>query len=119
MHAVYRAVPFEDVSRILEYCRTNSVQNGGLFEVYPGPEGGMEMVIVNSSAEKGPAPNFRPLGAFYCNFVAPGVISLEEEDPHFDGVPSRKRHVKAIKQVIDILLHDAFPGTRIHFQDLP
>jgi hypothetical protein len=47
------------------------------------------------------------------------VISIEDEDPHFDGAGSRKRHVKAIKQVIDILLQEGFPGTQIQFNDLP
>jgi hypothetical protein len=47
------------------------------------------------------------------------VISIEEEDPHFDGVQSRKRHVTAIKQVIDILLKEGYPGTHIRFNELP
>ena len=119
MHAVYKAVPFEDAQRILEYCHHHTVNNGGLFEVYPGG-GDMQMVVVNSASEdEEPLENFRPLGAFYLNYVGPGVISIEEEDPHFDGVESRKRHIAAIKQVIDILLKQGFPGTRIRFQDLP
>ncbi len=119
MHAVYKAVPFEDTVRIIHYCQEHTVKNGGLFEVYPGPDGGLTMIIVNSASEEESLDRFRPLGAFYLNYVAPGVISIEEEDPHFDGAESRKRHVKAIKQVIDILIQEGYPGTKIAFNDLP
>lgn len=119
MHAVYKAVSFEDVQRVIAYCQDHTIQNGGLFEVYPGEGPHMVMMIVNSNSGEGPTNTFRPLGAFYCNFIAPGVISIEEEDPHFDGAESRKRHVKAIKQVIDILLDKGYPGARISFNDLP
>jgi len=120
MHAVYKAVALEDIQRIIDYCRDHTINNGGLFEVYPGPNPNMAMMIVNScSGEEEPLNSLRPLGAFYCNFVAPGVISIEEEDPHFDGADSRKQHVKAIKQVIDILLEKGYPGTQISFKDLP
>ena len=53
--------------------------------------------------EDEPLEKFRPLGAFYCHYLGPGVISLEEEDPHHEGMPSAKLHIKAIKQVIDDL----------------
>jgi hypothetical protein len=119
MHSIYKAVPFEDVERILQYCHQHNVNNGGLFEVYPSPDSSMEMVIVNSCSEDAQENERRPLGAFYCNYSGPGVISIEDEDPHFDGAGSRKRHVKAIKQVIDILLQEGFPGTQIQFNDLP
>ncbi len=118
MHAVYKAVPLKDVQRIMDHCREHTTNNGGLFEVYPGPEDGMAMVIVNACSDEGPLNTLRPVGAFYCNFVGPGVLSIEEEDPHFDGVESRKRHVQAIKQVIDILLREGFPGNKISFKEL-
>ncbi len=119
MHAVYKAVSFEDVQRVIDYCQGHTIHKGGLFEVYPGSEPNMMMMIVNSCSGEGSVNSFRPLGAFYCNFIAPGVISIEEEDPHFDGTDSRKRHVKANKQVIDIILEKGFPGTQISFNDLP
>lgn len=74
------------------------------------------MVIVNACS--GEYSMLRPVGAFYCNFVGPGVISIEEEDPHFDGAESRKRHVQAIKQVVDILLKDGYPGNTISFNNI-
>jgi hypothetical protein len=117
MHAVYKAVPLEDIQRVLDYCRSHMKNNGGLFEVYPGQDN-MEMVIVNACSGENGLKQLCPLGAFYCNFVAPGVISIEEEDPHFDGAKTRKRHVRAIKQVIDILLKEGHPGNEISFQDL-
>ena len=93
--------------------------HGGLFEVYASPGEDVHMVIVNACAEDGPSHQFRPLGAFYCNYMGPGIISIEEEDPHFDSVGSVKRHVAAIKQVIDLLLKEAYAGTTISFNDLP
>jgi len=119
MHVVYKTVAPGEVDRIIDYCSHHNVKNGGLFEVYPGADGGLVMVIVNSCSESGPQGKLRPLGAFYLNYSGPGVISIEEEDPHFDGAESRKRHVTAIKQVIDILLKAGFPGNTIAFQDLP
>ncbi len=119
MHTVYRAVPFEDVQRILDYCRNHTVKNGGLFEVYPSTDTDLEMVLVNSCSDDAPANERRPLGAFYCNYSGPGVISIEEEDPYFDGAEAGRRHVAAIKQVIDILLKHGYPGTEIEFNDLP
>jgi len=119
MHSVYHTAPLEDIIRIVDYCRNCSVKKGGLFEVYPDPRENLFMIIVNSCSESDPMDQLRPLGAFYCNYVGPGVITIEEEDPHFDGVESRKRHVVAIKQVIDILLREGFPGTQICFKDLP
>ena len=119
MHSVYRTVPLEDVFRIVDYCRNYTVKNGGLFEVYPDPDENLFMIVVNSCSELDSMRQLRPLGAFYCNYVGPGVITIEEEDPHFDGAKSRKRHVTAIKQVIDILLKDGFPDTQIGFNDLP
>ena len=117
MHIVYRTTSLEDVIRIVGYCRTHTVKNGGLFEVYPDPGENFFMIIVNSCSESDPK-HFRPLGAFYCNYAGPGVITIEEEDPCFDGAESRKRHVTAIKQVIDILLKKGFPGMQISFNDM-
>ena len=73
----------------------------------------MHMIVVNSSSPDD--EKFHPLGGFYCNYLGPGVISIEEEDPNFDGAESRKRHVRAIKQVIDIILKNGFPGTKLTF----
>lgn len=119
MHVVYRTTSFEDTIRIVDYCRNHNVKNGGLFEVYSDSDESLFMIIVNSCSELDSMRQLRPLGAFYCNYAGEGVITIEEEDPHFDGVDSRKRHVNAIKQVIDILLREGFPGTHISFNDLP
>ena len=119
MHSVYRTASVEDVFRIVDYCSSYTIKNGGLFEVYPDPGANLFMVIVNSCSGLDPSHRFRPLGAFYCNYAGPGVITIEEEDPHFDGVESRGRHVNAIKQVIDILLKEGFPGVKISFKELP
>ena len=104
MHTVYKALAPEDVERIIAYCQDHTIQNGGLFEVYP--DGSVTTVVVNSEDE--PLEKFRPLGAFYCNYLGPGIISLEEQDPHHDGMSSN--HIKAIKQTIDNLQRAAGPN---------
>ena len=119
MHSVYRTESPEDVFRIVDFCSSNTVKNGGLFEVYPDPGGSLFMVIVNACSKLDSKYRPHPLGAFYCNYAGPGVITIEEEDPHFDGVESRGRHVTAIKQVIDVLLAEGFPGVQISFNELP
>ena len=102
MHTVYKALAPEDVELIITYCQDHTIQNGGLFEVYP--DGSVTTVIVNSRQENEPLENFCPVGAFFCNYLGLGIISLEEEDPHYDGMPSSKNHIKAIKQTIDTLI---------------
>ena len=119
MHSVYRTASLEDITRIVDYCRNHTVKKGGLFEVYPDPDENLFMIIVNSCSELDLNHQLRPLGAFYCNYAGPGVITIEEEDLHFDGAESRKRHVTATKQVIDILLKQGFPGVYISFNDMP
>ena len=104
MHTVYKTLPPEDVEHIIAYCQDHTIQNDGLYEVYPDPEGLVTTIVVNSHQENEPLEKFRPLGAFYCNYLGPGIISLEEEDPNYDGMPSNKNHIKAIKQTIDTLI---------------
>ena len=119
MHKVYQEVSVEDAQRILNYCRHHNVKNGGLFEVYSTPGEDVHMVIVNSASEDEPLEKFRPLGAFYINYLRPGTLSIEEDDPHFDGAPERKYHVAAIRQVITLLVKYARPGYILSFNDLP
>lgn len=119
MHTLYKNVEFEDARRILDYCHRHNIHNGGLFEVYSTPGADLHMIIVNSSPEDGPWESFRPLGAFYLNYLHPGSISIENEDPGHDGMPSTRRHVAAIKQVIKILIREGRPGVHIRFNDLP
>ena len=87
MHVVYREVSVQDAHRILDYCRRHTIKEGGLFEVYSTPGQDIHMIIVNSCPEDEPLEKFRPLGAFYLNYLNPGTISMEEDDPHFDGAP--------------------------------
>jgi hypothetical protein len=104
LHTVYTALAPEDVELIIAYCQDHTIQNGGLFEVFPDPDRSVTTVVVNSRQENEPLENFRPVGAFFCNYLGPGIISLEEEDPHYDGMPSAKNHIKAIKQIINTLI---------------
>ena len=103
MHTVYKALAPDNVERIIDYCKDHSVEKGGTFEVYLENE--VTMVVVNS--EEGQM--FRPLGAFYCNYIGPGVISLEDEEPERDSMPSTTNHIKAIKKTIDKLIELAHP----------
>ena len=99
MHTVYKALTPENVESIIAYCQDHTIQNGGLFEVYP--DGLVTTIVVNSKDE--PVEQFHPLGAFYCNFLGPGIISLEEQNSDHDNMSSVQNHIKAIKQIIDSL----------------
>ncbi|MBI4382664.1 MAG: hypothetical protein HY579_01355 [Nitrospinae bacterium] len=119
MHNLYKNIAPEDMRRILDYCHRNTIKNGGLFEVYSTPGEDVHMVIVSSCSEDEPLERFRPLGAFYCNYLHPGSVSIEDEDPYHDGTPSTRRHVEAVKQVVDLLIQHGYPGVKIRFNDLP
>jgi len=119
MHTLFKEVNIEDAQRVLHYCRTHNIQNGGLFEVYSTPGEDIHMIIVNSCPEGEPLDHFRPLGAFYLNYLGHGSISLEENDPNYDGMAAREYHVKAIKQVINLLLKYGRPGYKLSYNDLP
>ena len=99
MHTVYKALAPEDVESIITYCQDHTIKNGGLFEVYP--DGLVTTIVVNSTDE--PMEQLHPLGAFYCNFLGPGIISLEEQNPNHASMSSVQNHTKAIKQTIDSL----------------
>ncbi len=109
MHTIYKAVSPIEIERIIAYCKEHSIQNGGIFEIYPGSKDSEKMVIVNSHPENEPLEKFRPLGTFYCNYLGPGIISLEEEEPQHDGMPSVQLHIQAIKKVIDTLIEKGDP----------
>ena len=113
MQKPYRTVPFEDIKRLVTWCRDHVAETGGIFEVYDDPAGiNRIMVVVNSFKKQEDVRMLQPLGAFYCNYVAPGVISLDE-DPEHEGLASRFDAIKKVKQIIDQLLRDARPGARI------
>jgi len=99
LHTVYKALAPENVESIIAYCQDHTIQNGGLFEVYS--DGLVTTIVVNSKDE--PMEQFHPLGAFYCNFLGPGIISLEEQNSDHDNMSSVQNHIKAIKQTIDSL----------------
>jgi hypothetical protein len=111
LHTLYKALAPEDVELIIAYCRDHTIQNGGLFEVYPDPDRSVTTVVVNSRHENEPLENFRPVGAFFCNYFGPGIISLEEEDLHYDGMASAKNHIKDIKKNIDTLISTIRSGS--------
>lgn len=115
MHTVYKAISPEDMDRVLAYCKQHTLKNKGPFEVYPGAEDSQKMVIVNSGQENEPLEKFKPLGAFYCNYLGEGIISLDQEETGYDAMPSAKKHVQAIKQVVDILIEKAGPDAKIDF----
>ncbi len=118
MHTIYKALPPEEIERIIGYCKDHTVQKGGLFEIYPGENESEKMVVVNSRPGSEPLEKFCPLGTFYCNYLGPGIISLEEDDPNHDSMPSAQLHIQAIKQTIDILIEKGYPGAKICFKNL-
>ena len=113
MHTVYKAISPEEMQRVIDYCKQHTLKTGGPFEIYPGERDSQVMVIVNSHHEKDPMEKFKPLGSFYCNYMGEGIISLDEEEPDYDAMSSTKKHIKAIKEVIDILIEKACPGVQL------
>jgi hypothetical protein len=98
------------MERILAFCKEHI-----LFEIYPGEEDSQKMVVMNSRQENEPLEKFKPLGAFYCNYLGEGIVSLDQEESDYDAMPSAQKHVEAIKQVIDILIEKAHPGAQLQF----
>jgi len=103
------------MERILVYCKQHTLKNKGPFEIYSGAQDLQIMVIVNSGQENEPLEKFKPIGAFYCNYMGEGIISLDQEETNYDAMPSAKKHVQVIKQVVDILIEQAYPEAQLQF----
>ena len=115
LHTVYKAISLEEMERILVYCKQHTLKNKGPFEIYSGAQDLQIMVIVNSGQENEPLEKFKPIGAFYCNYMGEGIISLDQEETNYDAMPSAHKHVQVIKQVVDILIEKAYPGAQLQF----
>ena len=118
LHTVYKAISPEEMERVLSYCKENTRKKGGPFEIYLGEINSQIMVLINSSHEKESIEKLKPIGSFYCNYMGEGIISLDEKEADYDSMPSAKEHIKAIKQVIDILIEKAYPGAQLNFPEL-
>ena len=119
LHTVYKAISREEMERVLSYCKENTLKKGGPFEIYPGEINSQIMVLVNSSYEKKePIKKIKPLGSFYCNYMGEGIISFDQAEADYDTTQSVKEHIKAVKQVIDILIEKAYPGAHLKFPSL-
>ena len=118
LHTVYKAISPAEMERVVAYCKENTRKKGGPFEIYPDEINSQIMVIVNSSHEKGSIKKLKPLGSFYCNYIGEGVISFDQAEADYDITPSAKEHIKAVKQVIDILIEKAHPGVHLKFPSL-
>ena len=110
LHTAYKAISREEMERVLSYCKENTLKKGGPFEIYPEEINSQVMVLVNSRYEKESIGSLKPLGSFYCNYMGEGIISFDQAEADYDVIPSAKEHIKAVKQVIDILIEKAFPG---------
>ena len=118
MQTPYQKVTCEDVERLVCWCRDHSIPKGGLFEVYDDPGGiNRTVVVVNSMTGKEYDRTLQPLGTFYCNFIEPGVISLDE-NPEQITTSSQLARIKMIKRVITLLLREAGPGAKIDLTSL-
>ena len=118
MHTVYKAISPEEMERVLSYCKENTRKKGGPFEIYPGEINSQIMVLVNSNHEEKSIEKLKPLGSFYCNYMGEGIISFDQAEDDYDAIPSAKEHIKAVKQVIDILIEKAYPGVPLKFPSL-
>ena len=115
LHTVYKAILPEEMERVLSYCKENNRKKGGPFEIYPGEINSQIMVLVNSNYGEESIEKLKPLGSFYCNYMGEGIISFDQAEADYDVIPSAKEHLKAIKQVIDILIEKAYPGAHLKF----
>ena len=118
LHTVYKAILPEEMERVLSYCKENNRKKGGPFEIYPGEINSQIMVLVNSNYGVESIDKLKPLGSFYCIYMGEGIISFDEAEADYDVIPSAKEHIKAIKQVIDILIEKAYPGAHLKFPSL-
>ena len=118
LHIIYKVISPEEMERMLSYCKENTFKKGGPFEIYPGEINSQIMVVINSHHESEPMVKFKPLGSFYCNYMGEGIISFDQAEDDYDAIPSAKEHIKAIKQVIDILIEKAYPGAHLKFPSL-
>ena len=118
LHTIYKAISPEEMERVLSYCKENTRKKGGPFEIYPGAIYSQIMVVINSHHESEPMVKFKPLGSFYCNYIGEGIISFDQAEADYDTTPSAKEHIKAVKQVIDILIEKAYPGADLKFPSL-
>ena len=103
------------MNRVLAYCKQHTLKDKGPFEIYPGKAVSQIMVIVNLRQENQQLENFKPLGAFYCNYLGEGIISIDQKETDYDAMPSAKKHEQLLKQVIDILIEKAHSGVKLHF----
>ncbi len=114
MQTPYKSVTLEIVEDVLALCKQHTVANGGMLEIYDDP-GGINriMVIINGiSGEK--LEKLSPIGAFFCNYTAPGVISIDE-NPQHDETEDKKIYREIVKKTIDKLLEGEFPDPS-HFR---
>ena len=113
MQVLYRKERFEDIERIIAWCRKNNRTVGGPFEVYTDP-GGINrfMVAVNLLSAKKSVP--QPLGAFYCNYLEPGTISFDKGQNHEETGAAIEK-IGRIKSTIDLILKEAQIGKTIDF----
>ena len=108
MQIPYKFVTLKTIENILVLCKKHTVANGGVLEIYDDP-GGINriMVIINgTSGEK--LEKLSPIGTFFCNYTAPGVISIDE-NPQHDEMTDKKIYREIVKKTIDILLDGKFP----------
>ncbi len=114
MQTPYKTVTLEIVEKVVALCQKHTVSNGGMLEIYDDP-GGINriMVIINGiSGER--LKKLNPIGAFFCNYTAPGVISIDEKPDH-DETEDKKIYREIVKKTVDELLEGKFPDSS-HFQ---
>ena len=68
------------------------------------------MIAVNLLSEKGSV--LQPLGAFYCNYIEPGAISLDGGQNH-EETDFSLENMNRIKSIIDLILREARIGKNI------
>lgn len=108
MQTPYKSVTLEIIEKVVTLCKKHTVANGGILEIYDDPGGINRIMVIINGISKEKLEKLSPIGAFFCNYTAPGVISIDENPKH-DETADKKVYREIVKKTIDELLEGKFP----------
>ena len=114
MQTPYKSVTLEIVEKVVALCKKHTIANGGMLEIYDDPGGINRIMIIINGISKEKLEKLSPIGAFFCNYTAPGVISIDE-NPQHDETADKKAYREIVKKTVDELLEGKFPNIS-HFR---
>ena len=108
MQTPYKFITLEKIEKVVALCKKYTVANGGMLEIYDDPGGINRIMVIINGTSGGKIEKLSPIGAFFCNYTAPGVISIVENPTH-DEAGDKIIYRMIVKKTIDKLLEGAFP----------